>query len=147
MEENTQKDYELAFLVKNEASASSILMLLKKYGAEVIFEGPLQKIQTAYKIKNMLDMFFGYFRFSISPEIILKIEKDLRFKEDVVRYLLITQSLTKKESVSAVQSKPETQTFQVTQGPREETTYQPKPTTPISNADLEKKIDEILQQP
>lgn len=140
METPDLKNYEIAFLIKNESGVPDLLKLMKQYGAEISFEGQLRKIALAYKIKNETQAYFGYFHFTMSPEKIKTFDKDLKSNPMVVRSLIITPPFV-KASEPAARTKKETVEYKEYKA----APLSPKSALPLSNEELEKKIDEILQ--
>ena len=138
MENEDKKDYEIGFLLRNEGDAQEIIKLLKQHEAEITFEGPLKKIALAYKIEHTLEAYFGYLHFKLSPEKVSDLDRDLKNKPAILRFLIITPPFVKMRAQTGLR-------------PRDAQPVQPQPATvatsasPLSNEALEKKIEEILQ--
>lgn len=132
MDEVELKDYEISFLLGQEKDVEDVLGLLKREGAEIIFEGTLKKIPLAYKIKKQSEAYFGHLHFRMSKDKIKSLENDLLTASGVLRSLIVTPPF--------VRSKPE---------PKARTRIVPAPRAPVgvplSNEALEQKIEEILQ--
>lgn len=143
-ETKDKKEYEIGFLVKNESDAQTIRQFLVEHGAEIISEGLPKEINLAYKIKKETKAWFGFFRFQIEPTTTVFLKKELRTFSFVLRFLIL-RSVKKAPSptVSAPKKKKLTKTF-----PRakEKSQLEEKaPPSPLSNEEIEKKIEEILQ--
>lgn len=137
-EDVEQKDYELAFLVKNEEDTSGILKLVSQHKIGVHSEGPLKKISLAYPIKHQSQAFFGFFRLFGEPARAKLLEHDLRSSQAVMRFLLIV--LPSQKAVveeMARRSAPKVTARRFIGAPE-------KPPV-LSNEALEKKIEEMLQ--
>lgn len=138
IEAKEQKEYEIAFLVKTEAVLSEILRLVKQAGGEVNAEGPIKKIALSYPIKKEHAAYFGYLNFRLGQEKINKLEEDLRLHASVLRYLIVVKPFVKAvPSTPAVMEKPKREASARIVAP-------PKESLPLSNEELERKIDEIL---
>lgn len=136
MEADTKKEYELSYLAKTEEAAKEIGEILKSQGAEITGDTPGVKINLAYKIKKEDSAYFGYFHFSAVPGSVKQIEDALKIKSDVLRVLLITPPFVKNKARTVA--------------PRQRISKPiipvEKPSAPLSNEALEKKIEEILNQ-
>ncbi|MGC9046858.1 MAG: 30S ribosomal protein S6 [Minisyncoccia bacterium] len=131
-QEQIKKSYELGFVVKLEDDVSIIKDILNKYNAEVVKEGIINKIRLAYPIKKNNYGFFGYIIFNLEPEKINDIVNDLKFKENVIRTILIKNPTELK----------------INRYKQQKTTLpakSEKESTVLTNKDLEKKIEEILK--
>lgn len=145
MDDYSRKNYEIAFLVKDETHVPAVLSLLKQHGADIIYEGPVQNMQAAYPIEKEITVIFGYVHFSLVPGKIRALEKDLTVSSAVLRHLIITPPFVKvaRGPMTGSATRP---TKQAQSEPSRETVaVAPKSTAPLSNEELEKKIDEILQ--
>ncbi len=138
MERDT-KEYEIGFLATEETGAQAVLKALNQHKAEILLEGPVEKIALAYPINRQTSAYFGYIHFRTSPSEMPGLRKDLDIQSLVLRSLIITPPFVKPK-------------------PRWETKARMKPTTsaavtpelapstaPLSNEALEKKIEEILK--
>ena len=86
VEEKDKKEYELAFIVKTEVDVQDVMKSLKDAGAEVSFEGPVNRIALAYPIKKEDSGLFGYACFNLLPEKISGLSQELRIKVGVLRF-------------------------------------------------------------
>jgi ribosomal protein S6 len=139
MSESEPKDYEISFIGRDESAAEAVLTALKRAGAEILLEGPVEKIALAYQIRMQTAAHFGYVHFRTGPEAIALIEKDLKQTEPILRFLVITPPIAKPKS------RWEGKRQKVT--PTEESAPERRPAEPLplSNEALEKKIEEILK--
>ena len=134
------KDYELAFLAREEKIPAGVLQLVRAQGGELLLEGPIEKIELAYKIGKDTSALFGYCHFRALPEAVAAIEKELKVAPGVIRTLLVTPPFVKQQSRWEGRTKARGAYLKTT--PAEG--YNPG-SLPLSNEALEKKIEEILK--
>ena len=137
--DDVRREYEIAFLVKEEPTIPDVLGMLKRNGAEISFEGAFKKIALSYEIAHELHAYFGYFHFSIPRDKIAALEKELRMSSDIMRFLIVTPPLRRGEK----RATPTLKEAEASTVSREVPTK--AGTLPLSNEELEKKIDEILK--
>lgn len=139
MEEDNKKDkknYEISYLLRSEAGMGEVSRLLRQHEGEILEEVPPKNIALAYKIEKLTSAPFGYTIFSMSPENVPELGKNLKTNQGLLRFLIITPPFTKQE---------------VTPSPRrsrsapEKTGDSSKSSPSLSNEALEKKIEEILR--
>lgn len=136
IESDTKKEYEISYLLKTEEAAKNVLEFLKSQGADITVEGPVNKITLAYKIKNETSAYFGYAHFTASPAIIKPVSDALKMKPEILRTLIITPPFVKNRE-RRVMGRPR---------PQRPVSLAEKPSAPLSNEALEKKIEEILNK-
>lgn len=135
-EDNLKKEYELAFLVKEDIDAAAVIAALKATGAEISLEGPVRKIALAYEIKKQTSASFGFAQFTMEPAAAKALEGFLSLRPEILRFMLITPPSAKAQPYpqSAGPARPAAKP------------YEPKAAAPsLSNEALEKKIEEILK--
>ena len=134
-----KKEYELAFLIKEEGEVVAVLNLVKRHGAEISLEGPLKNLSLAYKIKKQSSAIFGYCHFRLEPENLSALTHDLRLDSPIIRFIIITPPFAKTKSSSPkILTRSKISSLKSENAPT-------KFTIPLSNEALEKKIEEILQ--
>jgi ribosomal protein S6 len=134
--EETVKPYEISFLLRNEDDAAILVKKLSDLGAEISNEGPIERVNLAYPIKKETSDYFGYVNFNAKPEIIKGINDSLRLEPKVIRFLIITPPIAKMV--------PRRTDFH---NQTEQTVDLAKPKVePLSNAELEEKLEEILKK-
>lgn len=84
------KKFEISYLAKTEADKEVVLGILREIGASGIVEGKFSEIKLAYPIKKQTSAFFGSAVFEAEPASIDKIDKSLKFKEGILRFLIIS---------------------------------------------------------
>ncbi|MEK7180961.1 MAG: 30S ribosomal protein S6 [Patescibacteria group bacterium] len=140
--ENTEKidnkNYEISFLSKTEEGPAVVSRLLKQHQFDIVSEGPVRKIILAYKIKKETQAFFGFFHMNGSPESLTAISHDLSINPEILRFLFITPPFAKAKDQAS--TKPRASRPLVAKAEPEV-----KPSMPLSNEALERKIEEILQ--
>ncbi len=129
-EKESERTYELSFLLSSEEAAKEISALLKRNGAEMTHESPVSSIRLAYPIKKLTSAFFGYVHFIAESEKIQLITNELKLKPQIVRMLLLTP--------------PPAPPIRMSRPIREVET---KPVLPaeLTNEALEQKLEEILK--
>jgi ribosomal protein S6 len=136
------KDYEIGFLARDEKGAEAVLNAVKQRGAEILLEGPVEKIALAYKIQHEVAAHFGYIHFKVAPSEVAGIKNDLAAQPLVLRSLIVTPPLMKpKPRWDGIKPRVKT-VFPTPAVPLE---HAPTPSLPLSNEALEKKIEEILK--
>lgn len=92
------RNYEAAFLLKEgeaaKAAAERIKEYLSKVKATVVKEGDLGTRQLAYVIHRNREDFHKAFYYILNVDMdtdaVLKFEKQLKFDEDIIRYMILT---------------------------------------------------------
>ena len=134
------KQYEISFLAKEEADVKHGLDLLRRHGAEITLEGPVERITLAYPVSHETGAHFGYVHFAMAAGDLPSFTHDLRASRAFIRFLVVTPPFHKaaprqaprpriREAAGAPAMPPERQS-----------------TLPLSNEALEKKIEEILKE-
>lgn len=136
-EEVYKKSYEISFLVRDESAVTEVLRILKEHGAEISLEGSIKNIALAYPIEKIHHAHFGYFHCVLFPDKVMLVDKDLRTNKAVLRFLIVTPPLMSRVKETIPQAAQEREV--VKQAAPSKTSL------PLSNEELEKKIDEILQ--
>jgi small subunit ribosomal protein S6 len=126
--------YEFTYLISPELSKEEIKSLQEKIKSLVIKEkGVLGKInppvrkRLAFKIKKEKEAFLDTITFSLDSENLKKIEKELKQQKQILRYLLFKKNLMKKRAKFTARTKV-------------------KPKTKVELKEIEKKLDEILNE-
>jgi len=135
------KEYEIAFLLRDEKGLDLVREAVRRGEGEMILENPGERIALAYKIEKESAAHFGYFHFRMDPARLADLRRDLDARSEILRFLIITPPFVKTKPRSPF--KPKT-----APGPEGEDRRPsaPPPAMPLSNEALEKKIEEILQQ-
>jgi ribosomal protein S6 len=137
------KEYELAFLVRDEGSAEEVAAKAAQYGT-VASRGALKRLSFAYPVAKESSGYFGYLCLDAAPERAAQLEKDFRLLPVMLRFLLLRLPVrTPQEQaaggVPAVPPRPR-------RAPRAARAEERLAAAgPLTNEALEKKIEEILQ--
>jgi len=130
-EDQILSDYELAFLLTTGETFPDVAQILKKHGAEIVYESPISQIKLAYAIKKQTSAFFGFCNFRAPREAVKKVSDDLSLIPAVVRFLVIAPPIKPAVRERRLERPNE---------PRTE-----KPNSALSNEALEEKLEEILK--
>ena len=136
-EEKDKKEYEISFLVRQEEQSQEVVSVLNRHGAQISHEGQVSKIRLAYPIKKEANAYFGYLWFFAEPDAVVAIDNDLRLNKEVLRFIVLTSPVKKSSSER--------------RDVRETPKSAPQIPAPVlqerelTNEDLEKKLEEILQ--
>ena len=137
MDEDNKKEYEIGFVVLEEDDAKKIAETLRLFGAEIVLEGPLQKVALGYRIRKATHGVFGYLHFWALTAKIKEINREFSVNTSILRFLIIQPPFLKPKK-SAIRSGAEL--------PKQNLPVEPKqPSVRLSNEALEKKLEEILQ--
>ena len=132
MDEINLKTYEISFLLEDESGADFIYENLNKYKAQILEHKDPLKINLAYTVKKQKTAFFGYVDFEMDPNDLLNFEKEIKQKNKILRFMIISKSPIKK-GTAPLSKKPET----ILEKSKTEETF-------LTNEDLSKKIEEML---
>lgn len=130
--------YELGFLVKEENN-EPVKNILQKNNAAVYEEGALTKVLLTYPIKKEKMAFFSYCRFTGLPEVAAAIQEALKFEPAVLRsiFIKLPNNVSKTSKTMPVENRRVMRR-------REAEPKKEAGEGGLSNEDLEKKIEEIL---
>ncbi len=130
------REYEVAFLVRDEEAAERVVSRVGQYGV-VITRGALKRLAFAYPVKKETSGYFGFIRLRTLPETVQRLEKDFIIFEPVLRLLVIRLSEEKTDETSHAQK--------MKKVVRPISRTEAAPVGVLTNEALEKKIEEILQ--
>lgn len=138
--EKGTREYELSFLLRTEDEYGEIRKVLAQGEAKITFESPLARKELAYEIGGERHAYFGFLYIILSPQSVLSVNRALGLRNDILRFLIVTPPIAKfKERKPAGGRRISQHT--VPFKPRE----QKMADAPLSNEEIEKKIEEILQ--
>jgi ribosomal protein S6 len=132
MDEINLKTYEISFLLEDESGADFIYENLNKYKAQILEHKDPVRINLAYPVKKQKSAFFGYVDFEMDPNNLLNFEKEIKQKNKVLRFMIISNPSIKRTATPS-SKKPES----ILEKPKAEETF-------LTNEDLSKKIEEML---
>lgn len=136
-----KKYYELAYLINDPKNLEEIKNLLNKLEVEIFNEGEVKKINLAYPVKKQTQAYFGYLNFSTEPSKILEIDKQLKFFNFLLRFLIMKMNKYYLKTILKDKVKEEKEDSK-----KVEEKILEAESNILSNEALEKKIEEILNQ-
>lgn len=146
--EENKKEYEIAFLLKEETDLKAFLDTIKQYQGEVFFEGPVKKIALAYEIEKQTSAHFGYVRFTAPAAQIPELNHTLTLRGPALRFLIVNYvpfQVPNSSQVPPVAQVAVGEVADTSTAPQSESAAPTNHNLPLSNEDLEKKIEEILK--
>ena len=135
------KEYELAFLARSEAEVKNGLEFIRRSGAEIFFEGPVERITLAYAVKHEPSAHFGYLHLRISPASASSLAQSIRTNNLFLRFLMITPPFLRAKPRPSLRPRTREMAVPLPQGERASSA-----SLQLSNEALEKKIEEILRE-
>lgn len=135
--EVNKKEYEIAFLVKNQNGGSVMENLLRQHGAEVSLKGPLAETRLAFPIKKFSQAHFGYFHFIADAGSVEKIVHDSNLNTEILRTLIVTPPIGKLPSGRPARSEKSAK--------KSETAAPAATGGMLTNEALEERLEEILK--
>ncbi len=151
MEHNEEKKYyEASFLLSEETQIEAVMELLEKAGTEHVQTAPGgRQISLSYPIEKKTNAYFITLNFFAKPEIIEPLTRDLRLSESILRFLIIS-AVEKRAPEESMLTQEKDIRNAPTQSPRstqkDEAPRQTAGDAAVSNEELEKKLEEILNQ-
>ena len=141
--ERDKKLYEFSVLAKTEDELPGLAAFVGQHGGEVVGAFNPKRIAFAYPIKKQRDGIFAYMTFRAYGEDAKKLEEDLRTRQDLLRFLIIS---LKSTGVAAAAEQPAVVPRRRAAPSAAKGLSEAKAAPqPLSNEALEKKIEEILQ--
>lgn len=150
--------YELGFhiipsLSEDEVSKefAEIKAFIEKFGGEIISEGSPKAMQLAYimakkqegKNAKFDSSFFGWVKFEAGPENAISLKEDMDLRKSILRFIIIK---TVREDTSIghrpIIKRTEEESTQIQKKPEIKT--EKEPSKPISEAELDKTIEELV---
>jgi len=131
--EQTTQEYEMTFLVKEGSDILCIKKAIETHGGTPTLEGEVRTITLAYPIKKETMAQFGFVRFTIDPENMAGLNRDLELDGECLRTLTVSGAFA-KNFVDPAQRQHKEPT-------REK---QERVSDAVTNEELEKKLEEIL---
>src|SRR3989344_4389770 len=89
------KEYEIAFLLRDEKGLDLVREAVRRGEGEMILENPGERIALAYKIEKESAAHFGYFHFRMDPARLADLRRDLDARSEILRFLIITPPFVK----------------------------------------------------
>ena len=140
--ENIKKLYELSFVQESETNDAAKTAITTN-GGEIKDERPLVKIRLAYPINKQTQGFFGLIRFYSYPSGIASVDKELRMNGEFIRYSV--SKFAANENTGGRERRTFDRDMRRVRFNRTEKRSIEHEALALSNEELEKKIEEILQ--
>ena len=137
-----RKPYEIGYLVRDEEGTSALVGHLKRYEAEILFEGETKSIRLAYLVRHLLSAYFGYIHFKVDPGVIGDLNNALKLNSQIIRFLIVTPPFTKERSQRSGTESVRSEKRAV----KPNVEFSEKPEVAVSNDLLEEKLEEILNK-
>lgn len=88
------RNYEVVFIFRTEADAyngglEKVKEELKKAGANIVKEDDMGDRELAYQIKKESRGHYYFFGFELTPDSIIKIEKDLKLHNEILKFMFV----------------------------------------------------------
>jgi ribosomal protein S6 len=141
IQNNENREYELGFMLTDDQAITSINEILTRHGAKVTFQSEIKRMLLAYPIKKETSAFFGYLYFFASSESVKEMNHELMLTSSVLRFIIVKDPI-KKDASSSYYG---TEQGRPSGAHKEEKSEEaPKAADAVTNEDLEKKLEEIL---
>ena len=92
--------YQLAVVLKNDLSdkarTDALVAITGSFG-KLIKEDLWGSRNLTYEIKHNPKGFYAYYEFEAEPKTILKLDRDIRLNEDILRHLLLKKAEVKSK--------------------------------------------------
>jgi len=135
------KNYELTYLISSDVSEQELKNLSEKIKTFIQEQEGIVKKTTepsktklGYSIKEKEQGFLGILDFSLNPEKIANLEKKLKSDTQILRYLILNKEVPEKTQIKRALPKVEKPTTQEAK------------TEKVELKEIDKKIEEILQE-
>jgi len=143
--------YELSYLISPELSEGELKNTLQAVGNFVLEEGGKTeraddpaKRKLAYPIKGKAETFLATMYFELEPKNLKNLEKKIKSKSQIIRYLILTSVPAKPVAPKRRKlQKPMELSAEIA---RETTEKKPKEVGKVGLTEIDKKIEEILKE-
>ena len=134
------KIYELTYLISSDLSEEEaghlygeiISLIQEEGGISVKEESPFKK-KLAYAVKKQFQAYLSTVSFQLMPEKLSALEKKIKTKDKILRYLLLTKPPVKKMKFARISKKARIE--------------KPTKEKKVELKEIEKKLEEILNEP
>jgi len=152
-EDKDKKEYELGLLLKSEDEVANLVKFVTQHNGELSGEPRAKRLALSYEINGNTEAVFAYFNFRAFGEDVKSMEHDLNSRQEVIRFLLVIATPPNEHRGTGAPGIP----GMADGGPSarrgrpmrssapSSASDSSKPSQPLSNEALEKKIEEILQ--
>lgn len=140
--EEQKKSYEIGFVSNVEEGKAQIEKTIKDLQGEITREGENLRLRLMYPINKQTTGFFCYIQFMMESVNIDVLKKTLKLNAAVLRFLVIKPTENKQRETFQPEKEAKRERV-VSVAPVELPSR--RPTDSLSNEELERKIEEILQ--
>lgn len=156
------KHYELMYIIPlkigqddNNEIQEKVRQMLIAEGAKISLEENLGKRKLAYHINHIRHGNYVVMEFDLDPAKVGKVQSWLRLSGELLRFQIINKKIKSPEKMAreqALQEKLMKKQIKITSEEKQETITDDEeapastPTTPTELADLDKKLEQILEQ-
>jgi len=134
------KTYELTYLISSGLTEeqvrdlqNKISALIKEEGGLPIGEAPTLRKKLAYPIKKEAQAYLANVNFQLLPEKLMNLEKALKTDDQILRYLMLIKRPTREIKKPRMIIEPKIE--------------KPKKEKKVELKEIEKKLEEILDEP
>lgn len=139
------RSYEFAFLILDESQWDGLAQALAKHQITGYSAPVLKRIQLAYPINKVTAAVFGFVHFSANPQSVKELEHNLRTQAGLLRSMIMVATPASKQSAGRAASPEEMKASPDQIAPhKEQSGTEPAPAA-LTNEDLEKTIEKMLQ--
>jgi ribosomal protein S6 len=135
-EEKDNKEYEIAFWLKDESGLVRVKALMADLGIEITYSPEIKRTRFSYPIKKETEGYFGFIHFKGDPENIASLNHELKVDGSVLRFLVSKNPIKKSEIREMRRQIPEVKIIEK---------VEQKSSDLVTNEELEKKLEEILK--
>jgi len=140
-----QKEYEIAFLVKEEQDAQNIKQDALRLGFSITEQGETKRITLAYPIEKEQGAWFGFFRATAASDAIKGLSDELSLNASCIRNMIVSDPPQKTvERPMRPLSGSQRPTIRKQEISQKEIPAQTSGNM-VTNEELEKKLEEILK--
>ena len=111
-----------------------------------IFSQSPQLKQLAYPIKKERNAYFGYIQFELPKDLLVHLEEDLRLNDDFVRFMVLGIKPKEKQKAPSITFRKPIKKEEEKSKTQEATKKEPQKEKVISLEELDKKLNEILEE-
>ena len=141
--DQTTTEYEISFLAKGQEGVASVRTLMQDAGITIDQEQEVREMRLAYPIQKETSAMFGFWRVHATHEAIKKIHTEVKLIPEIMRIMVIKDPPSVRQPY---QYTPQTETRErQPAAPSWQPVAQPTAPEAVTNKELEKKLEEILQ--
>ncbi len=141
--DQTTTEYEISFLVKGQEGVASVRTLIQNAGITIDQEQEVREMRLAYPIQKETSAMFGFWRVHATHETIQKIHTEVKLIPEIMRIMVVKNPPSVRQPYQYTpQAAPREKRPVVSSWQAPVQTTNPEV---VTNKELEKKLEEILQ--